>query len=71
VGGGLYFGIFDAGSFVRQLGGPAATRKVLDDARAQIAQAGLGRIHFAAFGGDATSLAGFKEEGFSPRVTNC
>ena len=37
----------------------------------QRAQAGLGRIHFAAFGGDATSLAGFKEEGFSPRVTNC
>lgn len=69
VAGDLYFGIFDVGSFVRQLGGASATHKVLDDARSQVAQAGLGRIHFAAFGWDPSSLAMFKEAGFDSVTT--
>ena len=69
VSGGLYFGIFDVGAFVKQLGGAAATRKVLEEARSQSAQAGLGRMHFGAFGGDASSVAGLKEAGFDSVTT--
>ena len=49
---------------MNQLGGPSATHKVLDEARNQAVQARLGRIHFAAFGGDAGSVKSFKEGGF-------
>jgi hypothetical protein len=69
VSGGLYFGIFDVSTFMNQLGGPSATHKVLEDARRKAAQAGLGRIHFAAFGGDASSLNTFKEAGFDSVTT--
>jgi hypothetical protein len=69
VDGGLYFSIFDVGAFMQQLGGAAATHKVFEDARRQAAQAGVGRMHFAAFGGDASSLAAFKEAGFDSVTT--
>lgn len=49
VSGGLYFGIFDDENLIKQLGGPEKTREVFDRARKQIASAGLGKLHLAAF----------------------
>ncbi|MFZ2639668.1 MAG: glycoside hydrolase family 99-like domain-containing protein [Verrucomicrobiia bacterium] len=63
VNGGLYFSVFRADAFVQQLGGIEKARAVVDRARQQIAAAGLGRLHLAAFrsSGAATKLraAGF------------
>lgn len=63
VNGGLYFSVFRADAFVQQLGGTEKARAVVDRARQQIAAAGLGRLHLAAFrsSGAATKLraAGF------------
>ena len=64
VDGGLYFSVFRADAFVRQLGGVEKARAVVDRARQQIAAAGLGQLHLAAFarpGADARNLraAGF------------
>ena len=69
VAGGLYFAIFDANSFVGQLGGPANTRQVLDDARSRTEQAGLGRLHFAAFAWEPGSIEQFKQAGFDSVTT--
>jgi hypothetical protein len=51
VKGGLYFSIFAPEDFMKQLGGPEKTKVVLDAARAKVAAAGLGKMHFAAFTG--------------------
>lgn len=64
VDGGLYFSIFAPEQFVQQLGGPEATRKVLDATRKQVADAGLGELHVAGFTGIPQSLESLKAAGF-------
>jgi hypothetical protein len=64
VGGGPYFSIFDPWAFLQQLGGPEKTRAVLDAARKQVASAGLGKVHFAAFTGGADGVPRLREAGF-------
>lgn len=62
--GGLYFGLFAPEEFIRQLGGPAQARRVLDAAREMVQQAGLGRMHFAAFTGIPQSIPDIARAGF-------
>ena len=69
VAGGLYFGIFETDKFVQQLGGPAATRRVLEQIRAETRQAGLGELHFGAFPGAPESLVTLREAGFDSATT--
>jgi glycosyl transferase family WbsX len=69
VNGGLYFGIFDAESFMTKLGGATATRRVFDQARAQMRSAGLGELHFGAFHGAPDGVAAFREAGFDSVTT--
>ena len=64
VKGGLYFSIFGPEEFVKQLGGPARAKQVLDAARAQVREAGLGEIHFAAFTGIPQSIPELASAGF-------
>jgi hypothetical protein len=64
VDGGLYFSLFAPEDFIKQLGGPDKTRAVLDAARAKIAKAGLGKIHFAAFTGIPQSIPDISKAGF-------
>lgn len=61
---GLYFSLFAPEEFVRQLGGPEKARAVLDAARKQVADAGLGPIHFAAFTGIPESIEMLEDAGF-------
>ncbi len=69
VQGALYFSIFDVPSFIRQLGGPEATRKVLDGAREQIRATGLGPIHFGAFLGSPDTIPNLQKAGFDSVTT--
>ncbi len=62
--GGLYFSIFAPEEFVKQLGGPQKTKSVLEAARRQVADAGLGEIHFAGFTGIPESVPSLREAGF-------
>ena len=69
VGGGLYFSIFETDKFVQQLGGSAATTRLLEQAREQTRRAGLGGIHFAAFLGSADAPPRAREAGFDSVTT--
>jgi len=69
VGGGLYFGIFEADKLVQQLGGPAATHRVFEEVRAQNRKAGLGELHFGAFPGAPESIAQLRDAGFDSATT--
>jgi hypothetical protein len=69
VDGGLYFSIFAPEQFVKQLGGPEATRKIIDAARKQVADAGLGELHLAGFTGYPPSAEPLKAAGFDS-ITN-
>lgn len=64
VDGRPYFSIFDSSAFMQQLGGPEATRAVLDAARQQVASSGLGQVHFAAFTWAADGVGRLHEAGF-------
>jgi hypothetical protein len=64
VDGGLYFSIFDAETFVRQLGGADKARTVVDAARRQVEAAGLGKLHLAAFTGSPAAAATLRDAGF-------
>lgn len=64
VDGGLYFSIFAPEEFVKQLGGPEKTKTVIDAARKQVADAGLGELHIAGFTGIPESLQSLKAAGF-------
>jgi hypothetical protein len=64
VNGGAYFSIFAPEDFIHQLGGPEKTKAVLDDARRQVAKAGLGKMHFAAFTGIESSVKLCEDAGF-------
>jgi hypothetical protein len=64
VDGGAYFSFFAPEDFVRQLGGPEATRAVFDAARAKVRAAGLGELHFAAFTGVPQSIPDLEKAGF-------
>lgn len=64
VDGRPYFSIFDPWAVIEQLGGPEKTRAVLDAARKQVASAGLGEVHFAAFTGGADGIPRLHEAGF-------
>jgi hypothetical protein len=69
VDGGVYFGIFDAAGFLRQLGGPEKTREVVAQARKQVAAAGLGRLHLAAFAFGLDQIPQLKTAGFDSLTT--
>ena len=64
VEGGLYFSIFRAEAFVRQLGGVEKARSVVDRARKQIAAAGLGSLHLGAFAFTPAGLTDLRAAGF-------
>lgn len=64
VNGAVYFSLFAPEEFIKQLGGPENTRKVLDAARAKVRAAGLGEVHFAAFTGIPQSIPAIKQAGF-------
>ena len=55
VDGGLFFSIFRADSFIKQLGGPAETRKVLEKMNKRMEDAGLPRMHWSAMVGSPRS----------------
>ena len=61
---GVYFSLFAPEDFIKQLGGPEAARKVLDAARKQVKEAGVGEIHFAAFTGIPQSIPDIRKAGF-------
>ncbi len=62
--GGLYFSLFAPEEFIRQLGGAEAARKVLDAARQQVRDAGLGELHLVAYTGIPQSIADIEKAGF-------
>ncbi len=64
VEGRPYFSIFDPWTFTQQLGGSEKTHAVLDAARKQVASAGLGEVHFAAFTGGADGVPQLRDAGF-------
>lgn len=64
VDGGVYFSLFGPEGFVDQLGGPEKAKAVLDAARDKVRNAGLGKIHFAAFTGIPSSIPKLKAAGF-------
>lgn len=64
VDGGLYFSIFAPEDFIKQLGGVAKTKAVLDAARQKVRKAGLGDLHFAAFTGIPESAKLCQDAGF-------
>jgi hypothetical protein len=64
LNGSAYFGVFETDKFIEQLGGPAATKRVLENARGQNRQAGLGGIHFAAFHWSPEASPRLHESGF-------
>jgi hypothetical protein len=68
-GGGLYFSLFEAERFVKDLGGVAATKKVLEEARQRIQSRGLGNLHFGAFHGAPEATRDFHEAGFDSVTT--
>ena len=65
VDGGLFFSIFRADSFIKQLGGPAETRKVLEKMNKRMEDAGLPRMHWSAMVGSPRSAELAKEAGFN------
>jgi hypothetical protein len=69
VEGGLYFSVFDAASFVRQLGGAEKARAVVDRARRQIEAAGLGKLHLAAFTRSPAAAKNLRAAGFDSLTT--
>ncbi len=64
IDGRAYFGIFDVGGFLRQLGGPSQAAKVLQQARTMATEAGLNGIHFGAFASEPSMLPALNEAGF-------
>ena len=64
MNGGVYFALFAPEDFVKQLGGADKARQVLDAARKQVRDAGLGEVHFAAFTGIPHSVPDMKKAGF-------
>ena len=48
VDGKIYFSIYKIDKMVKELGGTAVTRELLDDFRARVAAAGLGELHLNA-----------------------
>lgn len=62
--GGLYFSIFGPEEFVKQLGGPEQAKEVLEAARRQVREAGLGEVHFVAFTGIPQSVDSLNAAGF-------
>jgi hypothetical protein len=69
VDGAMYFSIFDSGALLKQLGGPAKTREVLDAARRLVASARLGKMHFAAFCDSPGEIPKLRDAGFA--ITTC
>jgi hypothetical protein len=64
VDGGLYFSVFQGDAFVQQLGGAGKARAVVDRVRKQIADAGLGKLHLAAFARSAAGATHLRDAGF-------
>lgn len=69
VDGAVYFSLFLPDGFMNQLGGPAKTKEVLDRARTQVAQAGLGRLHVAGFLCVPEQIPNMREAGFDSVTT--
>jgi hypothetical protein len=69
VEGGLYFSVFQAESFVRQLGRAEKARAVVDRARRQIKAAGLGAWHLAAFTRSPAAAGNLRAAGFDSLTT--
>ncbi|MFA6560649.1 MAG: glycoside hydrolase family 99-like domain-containing protein [Verrucomicrobiia bacterium] len=69
VDDGLYFSVFRADTFVQQLGGTEKARAVVDRARQQIAAAGLGRLHLAAFSHSSAGATDLRAAGFDSLTT--
>jgi hypothetical protein len=69
VDGGAYFSIYQPEDFIHQLGGPEKAKAVLDAARAQVAAAGLGKMHFAGVTGSGESPSLLKQAGFDSVTT--
>lgn len=64
VGGGCYFSFFQPELFIKEMGGPEKAHEVLDRARRQVNEAGLGSVHFAAFAWMPDNLAQLQAAGF-------
>jgi Glycosyltransferase WbsX len=66
---GLYFGVFEADKFVKQLGGPRPARQVLDKVRQKLRAAGLGTLHMGAFLGAPYTISSLRQAGFDSITT--
>jgi len=60
VDGGLYFSIYELATFIKGLGSVADARAALDDFRARVEKAGLGKLHLNAVVWDDPILPGDK-----------
>ncbi|MBI4658544.1 MAG: glycoside hydrolase family 99-like domain-containing protein [Verrucomicrobia bacterium] len=69
VDGGLYFSVFAAEAFVKQLGGPKQAKLLTEAARRQVEAASLGRLHLAAFTGSPTAVNDLHAAGFDSLTT--
>ena len=65
VDGRMFFSIFQATEFVKQLGGPQETAQLLQKMDQRLGQAGLPPIHWNGMVADPKSAAILKEAGFS------
>lgn len=62
--GGLFFSVFEATRFVRDLGGPQATRELLARMDERLRKAGLPPMHWNGMVADPAAVAALKEAGF-------
>jgi hypothetical protein len=63
-GGRLFFSVFESSRFVKELGGPAETRKLLERIDARLARAGLPGMHWNGMVSRPEMAAVLKEAGF-------
>lgn len=67
--GGLFFSVYQAARFVKELGGPRESRVLLAKIDARLGQAGLPPMHWNGMVSDPRSASVLKEAGF--RTTSC
>ena len=65
VDGGLYFNIYQAKRFVEELGGPAKTRKLMEETNARLVQAKLPPLHLAGMASRLEDAALLDQAGFN------
>jgi len=64
VNGGLFFSVFDAEKFVKQLGGPQETRALLKEMDARLRKAGLPPMHWNAMVSSPAAATVVEQAGF-------